>query len=444
MEKAGYARPFTNECKEQKMRSKAVMTLAALSLLLCAVSGPLFAGTLAWNDCVKEAKNGNRDIKSASEKLRQAEFAKMVADSQLWPSASVSGSYGNNLSNTSSLSYNLGASYNIFDGFSAANNMAQAAEQLNYAKMIYASASSDLRQKLKNAYIDVMKTQYQLRLFKQIEERRKQSAEMIKLRYEGGNEHKGSWLLAEANYTQAKYDVVSSVRGLEYASKNLSALLGREKEEVIAVVEEFQLITDIAVSPEMKTLAAKTPSVLAASSLAKSNEYALQQSYSSSYPSLSMSGSYGGSAQNGGNINSQFSLGLSASLTIFDGFRAKNNSDKASSALKQARIDLDNTFVNTELSLRSTWMSLLNGYDQTDSQMKFYEANNERTKIADAQYSQGLISFDTWTQIEDQLINAEKSYLNSRATALKAEAAWMNVLGMTLEDIAGKDVKGGQ
>ena len=66
-------------------------------------------------------------------------------------------------------------------------------------------------------------------------------------------------------------------------------------------------------------------------------------------------------------------------------------------------------------------------------QKKFLEAVNERAKIASAQYESGLISFDDWIIIENNLVTYKKSHLNAQADMLDAEAYWIQAIGGTLE-----------
>ena len=66
-------------------------------------------------------------------------------------------------------------------------------------------------------------------------------------------------------------------------------------------------------------------------------------------------------------------------------------------------------------------------------QKKFLDAAEERSNIARAQYSLGLIQFDGWTIIEDNLVRAKKSFLDAQSSALLAEADWFQAKGETLE-----------
>ena len=70
--------------------------------------------------------------------------------------------------------------------------------------------------------------------------------------------------------------------------------------------------------------------------------------------------------------------------------------------------------------------------DKVEVQQKFLQAAIERAKIAQAQYSAGLISFDNWTIIEDDIVSAKKSFLDTQADALVAEADWIQAKGGTL------------
>ena len=65
--------------------------------------------------------------------------------------------------------------------------------------------------------------------------------------------------------------------------------------------------------------------------------------------------------------------------------------------------------------------------------LKSLQAAEERAKIAQTQYSTGFISFDNWIIIENDLVNAKKTYLESQASALSAEAKWVQAKGETLE-----------
>jgi outer membrane protein TolC len=66
-------------------------------------------------------------------------------------------------------------------------------------------------------------------------------------------------------------------------------------------------------------------------------------------------------------------------------------------------------------------------------QDKFLEAAQERSRIAEAQYSVGFITYDNWIIIEDNLVRSKTDFLDAQANAMIAEASWIQAKGETLE-----------
>ena len=72
--------------------------------------------------------------------------------------------------------------------------------------------------------------------------------------------------------------------------------------------------------------------------------------------------------------------------------------------------------------------------DNAEVQRKFLESALTRAMISEAQYSNGLISFDDWIIIEDTLVRAKKNSLEAQVNAFIAEADWIQAKGGTLDN----------
>ena len=86
------------------------------------------------------------------------------------------------------------------------------------------------------------------------------------------------------------------------------------------------------------------------------------------------------------------------------------------------------------LTLEKNWKNFQDAVEWVLVKKKFLEAAKERAKIANAQYSTGLISFNDWIIIENNLVDAKKNYLNAEANSLEAKAYWIQAKGGTLSD----------
>ena len=120
-------------------------------------------------------------------------------------------------------------------------------------------------------------------------------------------------------------------------------------------------------------------------------------------------------------------------IPIFEGNLRKAEVEKAKSVYNQAQADERSKKDSVILILEQTWAGLQDAIDTTKVQKKFLTAAEERAKIAEGQYSLGLIQFDNWTIIEDSLVQAKKAFLNAEANAMLAEASWIEAKGDTLE-----------
>ena len=80
-------------------------------------------------------------------------------------------------------------------------------------------------------------------------------------------------------------------------------------------------------------------------------------------------------------------------------------------------------------ALEESWKSYQDARQMVVVKRKFLDAALERSTIANAQYSNGLISFDDWVIIENNLVSAKKEFLNAGADMLIAEAQWIQAKG---------------
>lgn len=102
---------------------------------------------------------------------------------------------------------------------------------------------------------------------------------------------------------------------------------------------------------------------------------------------------------------------------------------RAKAEFNQAQADETSGRGEVILALEDSWTKYQDAVDKISVQKKYLEAAEERAKIAKAQYSAGLISFDNWIIIEDKLVENKKIFLDSQANMLIAEAKWLQAKG---------------
>ncbi len=398
--------------------------------------------TLNWKDCIKEAAKNHPDLIAAQETIKQSEATRQETASALFPqitadaSASTTKTAGKTGSSTAdSYSYGATASQLIFDGIKTINNVKAASEDIAAAKQGYKFTSTSVRFKLRSAFIDLLKAQEMLRIAEEIYNIRRGNLELITLRYQSGLEHKGALLTAEADLADAKYVILKNNRSIEVARQALVKEMGRANLTPVYARGDFKVKNSALEKPDFPALTKNNPSIQQLTFQVRSAEFGLKSTYGSFFPQLTGSA---GANRTGAHwlptgAGDQYDLGLGVSLPLFEGGLRTAQVAGAKALLKELQEKERSMRDGVILTLQQTWAALQDAIENVNVQNKVLIATEERSKIAQAQYSIGFVSFDNWIIIEDNLVKAKSNYLDAQATALLAEAKWIQAKGETIE-----------
>ncbi|MFH1259719.1 MAG: TolC family protein [Elusimicrobiota bacterium] len=408
-----------------------------LLLLLSAPVKVMAEEILSWENCAAEAKASHPDLISAEEKLRQAKAGQRIVASRLLPQIGSSLSLGmsrtEDQDKSDSYSYGVSGKQLIFDGFKTFYNRASAVENVKSAEYNYKLVSSNLRLRLKTAFADLLKAQELLKLTEQILVRRKQNLELVTLRYQAGREHRGSLLNAQANMAQAEAEVSQAKRNLELAQRRMVKELGRREFSPLLVKGELA-IKNSGQKPDFENLAKTTPLLLDFTTRRESARLGVKAAEADFYPQISASASANRSSSEWPPDREGWSAGASLSFPLFTGGSRLFEVSRGKSVLNQVEADERSKRDSVILDLQQTWIDLQDAVENIEVQKKFLSAAEERAKITNAQYSIGLVTFDSWIIIEDDLVRTKKSFLNSQVNALAAESNWAQAKGETLDE----------
>jgi outer membrane protein TolC len=419
--------------------------ITRLLILLLFVSSVPAAGLMAeevltWDACIKEAAKNHPDLIAAQEQVKGSEASKKITASALYPQVDAAATAttarndtGITDSNGDTYTYGVTGSQLVFDGMQTINNVKSASENIKAAKQNFKFASVTVRYKLRSAFISLLKNQEMLNITQQIYDIRRGNLELIALRYESGLENKGALLTAEANLAQAKYDISQAKRQVEVAQRNLTKEMGRSALIPMQVKGDFQVVDSAKEKPDFTTLAVKNPSLQQIIAQKNAAQFSLRSTYGAYAPTLTGNAGAGKSDSHWSPKQDEWNMGLSVSLPIFEGGLRNAQVSQAKALLNQLKENERSTRDGIVSTLEQSWAALQDAMDNVGVQKEVLNATEERSRISQAQYSMGFISFDNWTIIEDNLVNAKRTYLNAQAAALLAEANWIQAKGETLE-----------
>lgn len=392
---------------------------------------------LTWQDCVKEAQQNHPDLVSAKEVVNQFKADKATAISAILPQISTEVSQNVSkvpqTSQTNTSFYGVTAQQLLFDGLKTPYNIAAAAKNVKASQYNYGVISSNIRLRLRTAFVALLNAQELLTITQDIAQRRKQNADLVKLLYDGGMENKGSLLTAEANLAQAQFNIVQAERAITVAQRQLSKEMGRAEVRPIRASGDLEVINAKREKPNFEALATTNPFLENLSAKIEAAQFGLKSAKAEFFPTLFANASAGRTDTTWPPHHDEWSAGLTLTLPIFEGGSRLADVYKARAVLNQAKADERSSRDGVTLTLEQAWNAWQNAVDTVTVQKGVLQAADERAKISRIEYTNGLLSFDNWTIIEDNLAQAQTSLLTAQANAFIAEAQWIQAQGGTLD-----------
>ncbi|MEI7999072.1 MAG: TolC family protein [Candidatus Omnitrophota bacterium] len=415
----------------------------AIFLFISFLCQPLWAQeNLTWLDCLSLASQNHPDVVSAKESIRQSKDSQAIATSALLPQAQASLSVtqvkaqasgaGSKL-NSTTYAYGLSGSQLLFDSFKTINSVKASAENVKASQWNFQYVSSQVRLRLRSAFVNLLKAQELIQLTKQIYDIRKQNLDLITKSYNSGMEHKGALMTAQANLAEAEFEIHQADRGLQVAQRNLLKEVGSKSIEPISIKGSFDIGANYQQTPNFDILVDTNPQLLQLIAQKNSSSFNVKSDLSGFGPSVSLLGGVGKTDDRWPPSVADTNVGLKLTWPLLEGGARAAQLDKDKSALRSFEAQERSLRDALVLALEQSWASLSDAIEQVDVQKKFLDANQERADIAKKQYSVGLLTFDNWTIIEDNLVSTKKAFLNTQANALLAEANWIEAQGRTLE-----------
>jgi outer membrane protein TolC len=403
-------------------------------------------GTLmTWDDAVRLATEQNPDLQSSREAVLNSHAVKMGAYSALYPqiSATFSGNRSyqdatmfSSRNYSTSYSSQIALSQTIFNGFATRGNIDQARAELNLAFANMNAEKATISYNLKSAFAQMLYAQKLITLSQNVIEIRQNTARLVKLLYEGGSEDKGAMLLSQANLDQAINALDQALRTRDLSGLQLSVVIGKDLPRPILAEGELET-SPLPVAPDYRKLAVVTPAYFQKQAEVDASAAGITIAESGWYPTITAGASASAqgrqvpfSRQGWDSDNHGWSAGFSVSYPIFQGGQTYFNVKAADASFREALSNLRSGTDQAALTLAQSFKSMVDTQDNVRIQQELLEATALRYKIAEANYRNGLMSFQDFNTITDSYVSQQQTCLSSQLSAVIAEANWEQVRGL--------------
>ncbi len=418
------------------IRSFFLFSLAAVPLALSSTAQA--QEVLSFNQCVDLVKRNNADIRSSENSFEATRYQIDSYRGSYFPQLtgnlgylqSGPDNYGTGTSAGSSYTATLNATQNLFNGFAdvAKVDQAKAQNRVSGASLQITKAQASYDLKVSFAYLLYAKEAEKVTI--DFQKRREDNLRMVELRFESGRENKGSLMLSQAYLKQSKVDVMKAGHNRETSESDLQKVVGLDGERALDIRDDIPLREPSETEPDYKSLAVVSPSRKQSEAQVDVSDASVTAAKSSFYPSLNLTGSVGKLSDRFFPDNDRWTVGANLSWPLFEGGRDYYATKSATSNLFSAKSSL----TSIERQLLSNLKKAYTAYVEAVADLKvneaFLQAAKTRAEIARSKYNNGLLTFDDWDIIENDLINKTKSYLQSKRDRIVAEAAWEQAQGV--------------
>lgn len=395
----------------------------------------------AWKRAAALALAHHPDLRQAREDLSAAAHHRNQALGAYLPSVDGTVSRKRSRTTTSattdSLAFDVDVTQPLFAGFGITGDALQAWREWEAARWSYAEQSASVRQSLRTAFVELLRLTKLLEVDRRIAERREDNAEMIRLRYQAGREHEGSWRRAQAIAEQARFDVRQTERRIGSQSLALGRQLGGYFAVPLRVDGDLEALAPSNPEPpaDYAALAEAAPTVQRLTRSAEALKAAILSAQAEWWPTVDGTANYGYSGSKASNLKDDAALGVTVSVPLFHGGRnvqgVLESNAQYRAAVEAARSARDARIAQ----LSDRWVAFRDAWEFVSVRRAFLEAARTRSEIVRAQYTSGLVNFQDFDIAEQELADSERSYVQSLSDVLTREADWIQAKGDTLEDV---------
>ena len=316
-------------------------------------------------------------------------------------------------------SYGVNASWTVWNGGQNTNTLKKNKLTEEQAELTILETSNSIQEAIAKLYVQILYQAEAIEVNRQSLETSKKNEERGQQMVEVGQMSKADLSQLTAQRATSEYNLVESESTLSHYKLQLKQLLE------ITDTSDF----DVAIPATTDGQAlADVPAMLTVYQAALAKRPEIQNAQLGVLPTVSMTGGVGTSTNSmSGNgwgeqmkTNFDASAGVSVSIPIIDGRKAKTAINKARIAQEQARADLLSEEKDLYSTIEGFWLDAINNQQKFRSAKASVESEQASYDLLQEQFNLGLKNIVELLTGKDKLLNAQQSMLQSKYLTIYA------------------------
>ncbi len=425
------------------VRAITVAAAAVLAALPTGLAGQDSFRSLTLDQAIEMALRRNPNLDQARTNIENAEHSRLSAWGGFLPNLSLSYGYSNSSTGrldptgqgivSTSYSAQLGASYNLFDGMRRFSDLKAARLGVVEQNARYRQSEFETIRFVKQAYFNAVAARDLVAVEQGRVQRQEDQLNFVEQQLQLGRATRSDLLRSQVDLNNARLALLNAENGARTTTFRLTEVVGSDQR--VGPVEEATLeATPLSYGREqlMEMAGVSAPSLATAKAALDAAEAGVSSARSSYFPNLNFSGGYAWRNEEFPPSNRSWSLSLSGSYPLFNGFqretqvyRARAQADLARASERSAQLalsaDLDEAY--------STSQSALAGIDLAAQSV---ELSQESLRVEQERYRLGLSTILDLQLAQITLSQAEVDLVSRRFDYQLAVAQLESLLGQSL------------
>ena len=409
--------------QENRGRYALRILLLIFGLFSLAASGSETTSSLLnLADCIELAVRNNPSLAAYAQHVDEARASASEARGNLLPSLSASGGYdrysGDGLWDRNE-SYSVGLQLNqtLFHGGQLLNSLSGAMHGVRAAEYDYETALQDLVLDVRTTYYRLLQRERLTDVARTAVEQAQTHLELAQERFRVGLVRRADVLKSEVELSDATLALIQARSSESLSRGTLNTLLGLPVDratEVLDILEELDASMDTLSLDVLVRRAEKSrPEVARLTEQIEAQRAQVNVALGEFLPTISAHASYGLDAGSSSDWDSDWSVGLSLNLALFDGL-----SRKARVSGRRAQLDAllktrEGLLQSVALSVFEARLSVQDSWERIHSTEVQVRSTLENLEMTEAEYLSGVSSMLELVDAQTEYIQAREDYVSA-------------------------------
>ena len=395
------------------MKGASIWSRFLPALLVVALFNSSGALAVTLDACIDAALGGNPDVRAATERVQAAHAALREAESAYYPMVGASAGYArtdnppqafmmmlnqravslksdfNNPPDTDNLALSLGVQYRLYDFGRRELDGRMARGGIEISRLVLEGLQNDLIHQVARGYYGVLQASAFVAVREESVRTLEESLRVARERLNAGGAVKTDVLNLEVQLAQANDDLIRARNGVALSIAALNTAIGADLVATNAMPDKPAFPSS---RPELGAdgrVVLERPEYGAAREMAAMQRDGVQKARRQYWPVVNGFGSADWNSDVSTDFERSYIVGVSAEVTLFDGFRRDSAVAGARAQERAAQDDVDKAARNLRLDFTTASLQAGEAWDRLEVARKNIENAEEALRITRVKYAQG-------------------------------------------------------